>query len=86
MDMEGPLPPGIKGCMVGTTVAGVGLPLVGSIPAAVCAVVMGPLEGIPVMISGKDIGPLPTIPLWKGSGCALAMGLVGAVNKVGLDW
>ena len=67
MDMEGPLPPGIQGGMVGTTVAGVGPPVVGNVPAAVCVVEMGPLEGIPVMMGGKDIGPPPTIPLWNGT-------------------
>ena len=58
----------------------------GSVPLAVCVVVMGPLVGIPMMMGGKDIGPPPTIPPWKGSGCAPAMGLDGAVNKVGSDW
>ena len=76
MDVEGPLSPVIKGCMVGTMVVGVDLPPVGSIPLAMCVVVMDPLAGISVMMGGKDIGPPPTIPLWKGSGCALSMGLV----------
>ena len=69
-DMELPLPPGIKGGMVVTTVAGMGPPLVGIELAAMCAVTMGPLglgpiglvEAIPVMIGGMDVSPLLTIP------------------------
>ena len=62
MDVEGPLPPGKKSGMVGTAVAVVGPTLVGSIPKIVCAMVMVPLEGIPMMMGGKDVGPPPTIP------------------------
>ena len=47
MDVEGPLPLGINNGMVGTVVAGAGLPLVGSIPTTVCAVMVVPLAGIP---------------------------------------
>ena len=69
-DMEVPLPPGIKGGTIVTTVVGMGPPLVGSEPTAMCAVKMGPLEpgpvgqveGIPMMIGGMDIIPLLTIP------------------------
>ena len=64
-------------------VVGAGLPLMGSIPISACAVAMGALARIPVMMGGKDVGPTPTIPPWKGSGCMPAMGLDGAVNKVG---
>ena len=93
MNMGGPLPPGIKGGMVGTTVSGMGPPLLGSVPASVCVVAMGPLEPEPVgpveeilvMMGGKDTCLVPTIPLWKGSGCTPAMGLDGVVNKAGLD-
>ena len=93
MELEGTMPPCMNGGMVGTTVAGVGLPLVGSEPAAMCAVENGPLgpgpissmEGIPVMMSKTNTSLLSIIPPWKGSGCALAIELDGAVNKVGLD-
>ena len=77
--------PGMKGGMVGTMVAGVGPPLVGNI-SRVCVVVMGLLEGIPMIMDGKDIGPPLNIPPWKGSGCTPAMGLDGVVNKTGSDW
>ena len=94
MDMEGPLSLGIKVSIVGTMVASVGPPLVCSVLAAMCAVAMVPLEprlvipveGIPIMMGGKDIVPPPTIPLWKGYGCTQAMGLEGEMNKVGSDW
>ena len=86
MDVEGPLPLGIKGGMVGTMVTSVGLPLMGSIPVVVCVVVMVPLEGILVMMGGKDVGPLPTIPMWKGSGCMPTMGLDEAIKKLGSYW
>ena len=86
MDVEGPLPPGIKSGIGGTTVADVGPLLVGSIPTTMCVVVMGPLEGIPVMMGGKDVGPPPTMPPWKGYRCVPVKGIDGVVNKVGLDW
>ena len=70
MDVEGPLLLGIKGGMVGTMVAGVGPPQVGSVSTTVYGVEMGQLEGIPMMMGGKDIGPPPTITLWKGFECA----------------
>ena len=56
MDVEGPLPPG---GMVETKVDLVGFPLMGGIPIVV---VMGALEGIPMMTGDKDIGPLLTTP------------------------
>ena len=86
MDMEGPLPPSGIGGMVETMVASVGMPLMGGMPTTTCVVVMGPLEGIPVMMGDKDVGPFPTTPPSKGSGCVPSVGLDGAVNKVGLDW
>ena len=69
-DVEGTLPPSVKGGMVMTTVDGMGPPLVGSEPIAVCAVTTGPLgrgpiglvEGILVRIGGMDMSPLLTIP------------------------
>ena len=67
-------------------VDGAGPLLVDIIPTTMCAMVLGPLEGIPVMMGGKDIGPMPTIPPWKGSGCMPTMGLDGVINKLGLDW
>ena len=72
--------------MLGIVVADAGLPLVGSIPTVACAVVVVPLVGRPMMMGGRDIVPLPTIPLKKGSGFVPAMGLDGAMNKVGLNW
>ena len=66
-------------------VAGAGLPIMGSVPTAACAVVVRPLVRIPTMMGGKNVGLLPTIALWKGSGRMPTMGLVGEVNKVGLD-
>ena len=91
--MEEPLPLGTNGGTVGTTMDGVGPPLVGSKVEKMCTVEKGPLgsepidpvEGIPVMMGGIDTSPLPTIPPWKGSGCAPTMGLDGAVKKVGSD-
>ena len=91
--MGGKLPRGINGVMVVKMVAGMGPQLVGTKETIVCSVTRGPLgpgpvgpmEGIPVMIGGMDVSPLLTIPPWKGSGCALAMGLDGAGNKVGSD-
>ena len=85
MDVEGPLPLGIKGGMVGTMVDGVGSPLMGSFQTTTCAVVMGPLEGITMMMGGKDVGPPPTIPLWKGSRYAPSMGIDKVVKKGGSD-
>ena len=41
MDVEGPLLPCMNGGMVGTTVVGVGIPLVGSETIVVCAVKRG---------------------------------------------
>ena len=69
-DMEGPFPPGIKGVMVVTMMAGMGPPLVGSEPTTVCAVTRGLLgprlvglvERIPMMIGGMDVSPLLTFP------------------------
>ena len=86
MYVEGLLHPDIKGSMVETTVADVGPPLIGSVPVAVFVVVMSPLEGIPMMMVGKDIGPLKTIPSWKGSICTPTMGIDGVVKKVGSYW
>ena len=91
MDMEGPLTPCMNGGMVGTMVVGVGPPLVGSGPGAVCVVAKGPLglgpfslvEGILVMMGETDTIPLPTFPPWNILGCALVMGLDGAVKNVG---
>ena len=93
IEVEGPLPKGINGGMVGTMVTGVGTPLVGSGQEIVCVVVnrplglgpIGPVEGIPIMKSGTDTSPLPTISPWKGSRCAPTMGINGTMNKVGLD-
>ena len=59
MDMEGPLPSIINGCMVGTTVAGVGPPLVGSGQATMYVVEKGPLGLGP-------IGPMEGIPVIMG--------------------
>ena len=56
MDVEGPLPLGGTGGMVETIVASVGMPLMGGMPIAVCVVIMGPLEGIPMMIGDKHVG------------------------------
>ena len=62
MDVEGPVPPFGTGGMVETTVAGVVMPLMGGMPMTVYAVVVGPLEGIPVMMGDKYVGSLPTTP------------------------
>ena len=70
MVAKGPITPCKNGGMVGTTMAGVGPPLVGSRPIAMCAVARGPLgprlvgptEGIPRIMGGKGTIPLPTIP------------------------
>ena len=62
MDVEGSLPPSEMGGMVETTVAGVWMPLMRRIPISACVVVMGPLEGILLMMDDKDVGPLPTTP------------------------
>ena len=72
--------------MVGIFVAIVGLPLVGSVPIVACAVVVVPLAGIHVIIDGKGIGPLPLTPPKKGSRFVPAMGLDGAVNRLGSEW
>ena len=71
---------------MGIWVASVGPLLVGSIPKNACIVVLGPLEGIPITMGGKDVDHLLTILLWKGSRNTPAMGLDSEVNKLGLDW
>ena len=61
-------------------------PLMGSVPTVACVVVAVPLEGISVIMGGKDIVPPPLSPLKKGSGLVTAMGLDGAVNRFDLEW
>ena len=70
MEVEGTQSPCMNDGMVGTTVAGVGPPLVDSGPTAMCVVEKGPLgpgpvgpaEGIPRMMSGRDTIPLSIVP------------------------
>ena len=50
MAVEGPLPPGMNGGTVGIVGVGVGLPLMGSIFTMVCAMVLGPLARMLVMM------------------------------------
>ena len=62
MDMEGPVHPSGIGGMVETMIASVGMPLMGGMPKTMCVVVMGPLEGILVMMGDKEVGPLQNTP------------------------
>ena len=62
MDVEGRLPPSGTDGMVETMVASVGMPLMGGMPKTMWVVATVPLEGIPVIMGDKDVGPLPTNP------------------------
>ena len=86
MFMEGTLPPGIKGGILGIVVTSAGPLLVGNVPTAACTVVLGPLARATVTMGGKDVGPLSTIPLCKGSKCTPSMGIDWAVNKFNSEW
>ena len=64
--VEGPLPPSMYGGTVGILGAAIGPPPMGGVLIAACAVVLGVLAGMFVMMRGSDMGPLPTIPSKKG--------------------
>ena len=51
----------------------------------VCMTVLGPLEGVLVVVWGMDVGPLPITKPKNGSGFAPAMGLDGAVCRSSPD-
>ena len=75
-----------QGGILGIVVTSAGPLLVGNVPTAACTVVLGTLARATVTMGGKDVGPPPTIPPWKGPRCTLAMGLDGVVNKLGSYW
>ena len=86
MVTKGSLPPVMYGGAIRIIGAGVGPPLMGSVPTVACIMVVLPLAGIRVIMGGKDMGPLPITPPKKGSRFMPAMGLDGVVNKLGFDW
>ena len=66
---------GRYGGMVGIVVAIVGTLLVGSVP----------LAGILMLMGGRDMGPLPTIPPNKGSIFIPTMGIDSVMNRFNSD-
>ena len=86
MVVEGPLPPGMEGGMVGLVAAGAGPLLVGSVPTTSCVAVVILLAGIPVLMGGRNMGPPPTIPPEKGSKFVSAMGIDCAVTRFSSEW
>ena len=86
MVVKGSLPPVMYGGAIRIIGAGVGPPLMGSVPTVACIMVVLPLAGMPVIMGGKDMGPLPLTTPKKGSIFMPAMGLEGVVKKLGSDW